>query len=98
MTSGRACVTLSALCAVVACNGAGADADDGARHRVAGQEERSAAQQPSCRATRTSLTPPEWHAPIPASPTDAPRGALRLVADVPLPGPANRFDYQSVDP
>ena len=98
MTSGRACVTLSALCAVVACNGAGADADGSVRHRAAGQEERSAAQQPSCRATRTSLTPPEWHAPIPASPTDAPRGALRLVADVPLPGPANRFDYQSVDP
>ncbi|NUQ20142.1 MAG: YncE family protein [Gemmatimonadaceae bacterium] len=34
---------------------------------------------------------------MPTVPTDAPRGALRLVADVPLPGPANRFDYQSID-
>lgn len=26
------------------------------------------------------------------------QSALRVVADIPLPGPANRFDYQSVDP
>jgi DNA-binding beta-propeller fold protein YncE len=35
---------------------------------------------------------------VPNAPAHAPRGALRQVADVPLPGPANRFDYQSVDP
>jgi DNA-binding beta-propeller fold protein YncE len=29
--------------------------------------------------------------------TAGPRGHLRLIADVPLPGPTNRFDYQSVD-
>jgi DNA-binding beta-propeller fold protein YncE len=33
-----------------------------------------------------------------ALPADAPRGALRVVADVPLPGPPSRFDYQSVEP
>jgi hypothetical protein len=27
-----------------------------------------------------------------------PSGPLHVVADIPLPGPANRFDYQSVDP
>src|SRR5204862_5262644 len=28
----------------------------------------------------------------------APKSVLQLIADVPLPGPANRFDYQSIDP
>ena len=28
----------------------------------------------------------------------APKPGLKLVREVPLPGPANRFDYQSVDP
>jgi len=28
----------------------------------------------------------------------APKPGLRLIREVPLPGPANRFDYQSVDP
>jgi DNA-binding beta-propeller fold protein YncE len=27
-----------------------------------------------------------------------PAGGLRVIADVPLPGPTNRFDYQSIDP
>ena len=35
---------------------------------------------------------------MPLASADAPRGSLSLVAEVPLPGPANRFDYQSVDP
>ncbi|NUO94615.1 MAG: YncE family protein [Gemmatimonadaceae bacterium] len=35
---------------------------------------------------------------MPTAPADVPRGALRVVADVPLSGPANRFDYQSIDP
>jgi DNA-binding beta-propeller fold protein YncE len=50
-----------------------------------------------CAATATSLTPAEWRSPaIPDGPIPAPR--LLTVADIPLPGPANRFDYQSVDP
>jgi DNA-binding beta-propeller fold protein YncE len=31
-------------------------------------------------------------------PQPAPKPGLKLVREVPLPGPANRFDYQSVDP
>lgn len=55
------------------------------------------AQGSSCLATPSSMTPPGWAAGVTA-PADAPRGPLRLVQDVPLPGPPNRFDYQSVDP
>src|SRR3954469_13511617 len=55
------------------------------------------AQQASCAARASSMTPAAWVAPAPPR-VSAPRGALRAVADVPLPGPANRFDYQSVDP
>ena len=43
------------------------------------------------------MTPRGWAA-APIAPVGASRGALRLLTDVPLPGPANRFDYQSVDP
>src|ERR671933_222593 len=56
-----------------------------------------APQSWSCLATPASMTPAGWNAATTA-PANAPRGALRLVADVPLPGPANRFDYQSIDP
>ena len=43
------------------------------------------------------MTPDSWSsAAVPTRPTPAPM--LRQVADIPLPGPANRFDYQSVDP
>jgi DNA-binding beta-propeller fold protein YncE len=57
----------------------------------------AAVQTTSCSATPTSLTPARWT--VPATPSAAsPRGALRAVRDIPLPGPANRFDYQSVDP
>ena len=55
------------------------------------------AQRASCAAAASSMTPAGWVAP-PMSASAGPRGHLRLVADVPLPGPANRFDYQSVDP
>jgi len=50
----------------------------------------------SCAATPTSLTPPHW----PASPPlpGGPHGPLRTIRDIPLPGPANRFDYQDIDP
>jgi hypothetical protein len=50
-----------------------------------------------CYATSTSLTPASWRAPV--RPTEPePKAGLRLVREIPLPGPANRFDYQSVDP
>jgi DNA-binding beta-propeller fold protein YncE len=51
----------------------------------------------SCYATPTSMTPTTWR----GSPSLAQKPAapgLRLAREVPLPGPANRFDYQSVDP
>ncbi|MEO9037972.1 MAG: YncE family protein [Gemmatimonadaceae bacterium] len=51
---------------------------------------------PGCYATPASLTPPSWHAPArPAQPM--PKSGLTLLREVPLPGPANRFDYQSFD-
>lgn len=34
----------------------------------------------------------------PAIPAAAPKPGLRFVREIPLPGPASRFDYQSVDP
>ena len=49
-----------------------------------------------CYATATSLTPSDWGSPVP--PSSAPRPGLKLEREIPLPGPANRFDYQSVDP
>jgi DNA-binding beta-propeller fold protein YncE len=52
----------------------------------------------ACRAADSSLGPTDRTEPIPTSRADAPRGTLQLVADVPLPGPASRFDYQSIDP
>jgi streptogramin lyase len=58
-----------------------------------------AAQSPasSCYATRTSMTPTSWGTSArPASPIS--HGGLKLVRELVLPGPANRFDYQSVDP
>ena len=38
------------------------------------------------------------HAPLGAAAEPAPPAPLRLVVDVPMPGPAVRFDYQSLDP
>lgn len=54
--------------------------------------------QASCRATAGSLTPPAWTAPVPLAAAGASRAPLALVREIPLPGPANRFDYQSFDP
>jgi DNA-binding beta-propeller fold protein YncE len=56
-----------------------------------------AAQTPgACVATRRSMTPPSWRSRVrPAQ--KAPRAGLTLLQEIPLPGPANRFDYQSVD-
>ncbi len=58
----------------------------------------AAAQSVACSATPTSLTPAGWQGPMPLAPAGTPSGALRVVQDYPLPAPANRFDYQSVDP
>lgn len=52
---------------------------------------------PSCYATTTSMTPPSWHAQA-SSVRRPPKPGLTLVSEIPLPGPANRFDYQSFDP
>jgi DNA-binding beta-propeller fold protein YncE len=57
-----------------------------------------AGQGASCFATSVSMTPASWQAAIPKAAPGALRGALRLVQDYALPGPANRFDYQSIDP
>jgi hypothetical protein len=54
-------------------------------------------QSVSCMATPTSMTPTSWNASTSVPPT-AERGGLHTVREVPLPGAANRFDYQSVDP
>jgi DNA-binding beta-propeller fold protein YncE len=54
-----------------------------------------ASAQRGCIAAPGSLTPPGWRATLPPP---APATALRVVADVSLPGPASRFDYQSIDP
>src|SRR5256885_13288665 len=51
----------------------------------------------ACYATPTSLTPPSYRAPARSAQT-APKPGLTLLREVPLPGPANRFDYQSFDP
>jgi DNA-binding beta-propeller fold protein YncE len=50
----------------------------------------------ACFATPGSMTPAGWRVPVvPAQRT--PKHGLRLVREIPLPGPANRFDYQSFD-
>ena len=57
------------------------------------------AQRTSCAATAASLTPAGWVGRAADSPpAAAARGGLRVVRDLPLPGPANRFDYQTIDP
>ena len=56
-----------------------------------------AAQATTCVASTTSMTPAGWSTAAVAV-GGAARGPLRVLRDIPLPGPANRFDYQSVDP
>lgn len=51
---------------------------------------------PACYATPTSLTPASWRTPTRAH-REAPASGLSLVREIALPGPANRFDYQSFD-
>ncbi|HEY3112640.1 MAG TPA: YncE family protein [Gemmatimonadaceae bacterium] len=50
-----------------------------------------------CVATASSLTPSSWQSSV-AGATPQPKPGLKLVREIPLPGPANRFDYQSIDP
>lgn len=55
----------------------------------------------SCLATATSMTPTSWMPPAIAAAAAHTRRAgapLIVIADVPLPGAAKRFDYQSLDP
>jgi DNA-binding beta-propeller fold protein YncE len=52
---------------------------------------------PGCHAVATSMTSASWHAPARA-PQPPPKAGFKLVREIPLPGPANRFDYQSLDP
>lgn len=56
----------------------------------------ASATPPICSATPTSLTPEAFRLP-PDAHHVTPTPKLRTLADIPLPGPANRFDYQSVD-
>ena len=79
---------------VAACGDSSGHATLGASSAAA----REVVRQPgACSATASSLTPAGWKSPpIPDRPIPAP--GLRTVADIVLPGPANRFDYQSVDP
>ena len=42
------------------------------------------------------MTPATWKTPAPST-TKALANGLKLVQEIPLPGPANRFDYQSFD-
>ena len=58
---------------------------------------RAQSGSPTCYATPITMTPASWRAPSSRTgPT--PKPGLTLVREAPLPGPANRFDYQSVDP
>jgi len=63
----------------------------------------SQASRSTCIATAASLTPRDWTAPAAETARTLPRASSRdrvplaLLSDVPLPGPAKRFDYQSLD-
>jgi len=49
-----------------------------------------------CVASASSMTPSHWV----AAPVNSPRSLrrrLQTIATIPLPGPANRYDYQSID-
>ncbi len=58
---------------------------------VSAQQSRTA-----CSATPTSLTPSSWRSRAAAA-APQPKPGLNLVAEHLLPGPASRFDYQSID-
>jgi DNA-binding beta-propeller fold protein YncE len=94
----RALAILGACAAVTACRGPAGDVGDTLLATRTSMRGSTSVARPSCLADSSSLTPPGWRADLPSASTDAASGALRVVADVVLPGPPNRFDYQSVDP
>jgi DNA-binding beta-propeller fold protein YncE len=55
------------------------------------------AQGASCFATTGSMTPASWSPSASRTPVPAYSARLSVLEDVPLPGPAKRFDYQSLD-
>jgi DNA-binding beta-propeller fold protein YncE len=57
---------------------------------------RAQSAAPACAASAASMTPALWTSPARAAQLP-PKAGLSLVREIPLPGPANRFDYQSVD-
>lgn len=65
--------------------------------RAGGERANGVRAAPTCVATPTSMTPTAWRSPAIAAST-GPKIGLKLIGEVALPGPANRFDYQSVDP
>ena len=52
---------------------------------------------PGCYAIATSMTPASWTVLL-RSAKSAPKPGFTLLNEIPLPGPANRFDYQHYDP
>ena len=101
MLCARRTLILALATFAVACSGSGGDAHHGAANlatgEVAGGRNASVRALGSCAAAASSLTPAAWKSPeIPERKIPTP--GLRTVADIPLPGPTNRFDYQSVDP
>jgi DNA-binding beta-propeller fold protein YncE len=95
---GQHATLLASLVLLAACTGAPARGDDTAQRAARGARENVLpGEAPSCYAAPTSLTPAGWHASVSVPPSDTGRGKLRIVRDVPLPGRAGRFDYQSVD-
>lgn len=58
----------------------------------------SRAEGGTCIATPGSMTPASWREPMPRAAAGVPEAPLHVVLELPLTGPANRFDYQSFDP
>jgi DNA-binding beta-propeller fold protein YncE len=90
---------LAAFLAVVACEAPDRRDEQAELHA---QSTGASEQVRVCAATASSLTPTTWTSPI-ETPREfgssrVPMPGLRTVTDIPLPGPTNRFDYQSVDP
>jgi DNA-binding beta-propeller fold protein YncE len=63
---------------------------------LAGETVSAQQSRVACSATATSLTPSGWVSPR-VNAGAQPKPGLRLVHEIALPGPANRFDYQSID-
>ena len=101
MLSARRTGVLMAAAFAAACFDSGGEGHQGAVNLAAGEaaggQSASGRASGACAATASSLTPAEWKSPAIAD-RPIPMPGLRTVADIPLPGPTSRFDYQSVDP